>query len=220
MIKLLLKFSLVCCLAFSSLSQATLITPQDESELKLNEDYIQYTYDGTIYDIVWASNVSSERWYVDRSYNFNTLFAPTYYLNSGWGYAGESGIPELTTIFTGLTGSEIETLFVVNNQYVDAFSHFNSIFNGVTNNNDILNLNIKSSWSWSVPASDIDLSDMDQKRAQRTDITSTSGVTYDTFYVRVSSAAVNDPLPIPEPTTLMVFSLALIALVGRKKLSK
>lgn len=212
MIKFFFKISFTLCFLFMGVSQATIL-PLNSNALT-TDDYIVYNYDGVDYDIVWASNVNSEKWYTDRAYNFNTLFAPSYYANSGWAYAGEDDIPDLLTIFSGLSGSEVESLFKSNNTYVNAFSHWNSIFDEVTNNNDILNKNIRSTWSWFAPDSDIDSMDLEEKKLQRTNISATSGTTYDTFYVRKT----NSLIPVPEPSTLIIFALGLIALVSKKRL--
>lgn len=214
MIKLFITFCLTCFFSFSLMVQASIITPQDQSELKLNEDYIQYSYDGIMYDITWASNVNTQRWYIDTTYQYNTLFTPDFYDTSGWGYAGVNNTPELLTIFSGLSGLEIKSLFTIDNSYVNSFTHWNSIFNDVNNSNDISNINIKSTLSWFVPDPDIDLTSMAEKKSQSKDITSTSGVTYDTFYIRVQN---NDIKSVPEPSTFIIFTLGLIA-IARKKL--
>ncbi|TWX70673.1 PEP-CTERM sorting domain-containing protein [Colwellia demingiae] len=212
MIKLFSKISFTLCFLFMGVSQATIL-PLNSNALT-SDDYIVHNYDGVDYDVVWASKVNTERWYTDRDYNFNTLFAPSYYENSGWAYAGQDGIPDLLTIFSGLEGSEIESLFKSNNTYVHAFSHWNSVFDEVTNNNDILNKDMKSTWSWFAPDVDINSMNLDDKKSQRTDISSTSGTTYDTFYVRKSNVSV----PVPEPSTLIIFVFGIIALASKKRL--
>ncbi|GAW94424.1 MULTISPECIES: hypothetical protein [Colwellia] len=198
----------IITLVFSNISQATIL-PLNVNDLTA-DDYIVYNYGGVDYDIVWASKVNSEIWYTDKTYNFNTLFAPSFYENSGWGYAGEDGIPDLLTIFSGLLGSEVESLFLLNNSYVHAFSHWNSVFDEVINNNDILNKDIRSTWSWFAP--DSDLTDISEKKLQHKNIMSTSGATYDTFYVRKTLTFIPAPKPIPEPLTITLFAIALIAL--------
>jgi len=207
MIKLFIKLLFVSFLVCTPLVHATLITPQDESTLELNVDYIQLELNGIDYDIVWASSVNSQRWHTSLS-TFNTLFAPSYYNNSQWSYAGLDDIPDLLTIFNG---RDIYSLFYINQNYVHAFSHWNSIFNNVTNDDDINVDNVRSTWSWFVPDPDIDLTVGSEVIAQQIEI-SESGATADTFYVRKSSA------PVPEPSTLMIFALGLIALASKKRL--
>lgn len=211
MMKFFIKIIFVVSLFFSEVSQSTIL-PLDTTSIT-SEDYIVYNYAGVDYDIVWASNVNTQRWYTDRSYNFNTLFAPSFYENSRWAYAGEDDIPDLLTIFSGLSGAEVESLFIINNNYVHAFSHWNSVFDDVINNNDILNKDIKSTWSWFAPEPDINLNDMSEKKLQRTEILSTSGATYDTFYVRKT----NSPVLVPEPSTLIIFALGIMMLVSKRR---
>lgn len=219
MIKLFIKLSLVCSLFFTSVSQATLL-PVNSNELTLN-DYIVYNYGGIDYDITWASSVNSERWY-DRNYNYNTLLGPT--IRQGWGFAGENGIPSLTDFFGNLSGGELLSQFTHNGSYIDSFAYWNTVFTEVDTTVfmgevlgtlDIKNNHIRSQWSWSVPIDDdIALTDdLDDKKAQRGEIIGINTSDYATFYIRKTVTT-----PVPEPSTLMIFALALIALVSKKKL--
>jgi hypothetical protein len=219
MIKLFIKLCFACSILLTSIAQSTIL-PINTNDLTL-DDYIVYNYEGVDYDITWASSVNSERWY-DSSYNYNTLLGPS--IRQGWSFAGENNIPSLTNIFANLSGDEILAQFTDNGSFVHSFAHWNTVFTevdstvfaGITLGTlDIKNKNIRSQWSWEVPVNDdIALTDnLDDKKAQRSEIIGLNTTDYATFYIRQTATT-----PVPEPSTLMVFALGLIALVSKKKL--
>ncbi|PCI56407.1 MAG: hypothetical protein COB45_05225 [Gammaproteobacteria bacterium] len=207
MIKLFIKVNIVLCFFISSFAYAALITTPLVAETDTTRgNYI--TYQGL--DIAWASSVNSERMYLSLD-EFNALLAPS--THTGWGFA----TTEQWDIITALSGSELLALFTRESDktLIQAFEYWNTVIDGSTDVFDIANLQIRSNWSWSVPAlEDTDnLTDV-QKTAQFNEIISINTSRFDTFYVRQTMST-----PVPEPTTLMIFSLGLIALVSRKKLS-
>tara|TARA_R110001583_G_scaffold112288_2_gene261642 strand:- start:191 stop:856 length:666 start_codon:yes stop_codon:yes gene_type:complete len=219
MIKLFIKLSLVFYILLTSIAQATLL-PINYNELTSN-DYIVYNYGGIDYDITWASSENSERWY-DRNYNYNTLLGPT--IRQGWSFAGVNDIPSLTNIFTGLSGSDILSQFTRNGNFIHSFSYWNTVFTEVDTTIfmgevlgtlDIKSKHIRSQWSWSVPINDdiASTDDLDDKKAQRTEIIGIDTSDYATFYIRKTATK-----PVPEPSTLMIFALGLIALASKKRL--
>jgi hypothetical protein len=81
---------------------------------------------------------------------------------------------------------------------------------------DIENKHIRSKWSWSVPVNDdIALTDdLDDKKAQRSEIIGIDTADYTPFYIRQTLIT-----QVPEPSTLLIFSLGRIALASKKRLS-
>lgn len=209
MIKLFSKLCLLVAISLSSLAQATLITTPLIAETDTTRgSYI--TYQGI--DIAWAANVNSERWYISLD-EYNTLQAPT--THDGWNYA----TTEQWNMITALTGSELLALFTRNSDssYIQAFEYWNTYYEEDLDGSNVLNGKISSNLSWFVPVGeDTDSLTEEQKIAQIEEIELISSSFYDTFYFRQSQ--IGAPSPIPEPSTLMIFALGLIALVSKKKL--
>ncbi len=205
MIKLIIKLSIVCSFIFSSISYATPIMTD-----LTGDSYVTYEHEnGVKYDIAWASEVNSERYYLDSG--VNTLYRADTHV--GWDFATDFELDllqalalsgELSSMFTRLDGS-----------YIHAFDYWNDLYS-VPDNTDEFNisLSLASEWAWTAPLNeDIDdLSDI-QKFTQAMEILQLTGTSYDTFYFRTPSAR-----PVPEPSSLLIFAVALIALASRKKL--
>lgn len=208
MIKLFFNICFIMAIAFSSLTHATLLVEDNNTQLG---DYI--SYNGI--DIAWASSVNAETWYVSLD-EYNTLLAPT--THSGWNYATAAQ----WDMITALTGDELLALFTreSDGSLIQAFEHWNTLFEGDLDSSNVLNGKINSHWSWSVPVGeDTDNLTEAQIIAQILEIDSVSTSYYDTFYFRTSSAgSPNAPAPVPEPATILIFAVALIVMVSKKRL--
>ncbi|MBL4822841.1 MAG: PEP-CTERM sorting domain-containing protein [Colwellia sp.] len=207
MIKLFIKVNIVLCFLIASFAHATLITTPLVAETDTTQgNYI--TYQGI--DIAWASNVNSERWYLSLA-EYNTLLEPS--THTGWGFATTGQ----WDIITALSGSELLALFTRESDgtLIQAFEYWNTVYDGDSNTTDVLSgSSISSDWSWSVPALEDtnNLTDA-QKTDQHNEIVSIGASAYDTFYFRKTVTT-----PVPEPSTLMIFVLGIIALVSKKRL--
>ena len=172
MIKLILKFSIICSFVFSGLSQAGVITTD------LTEDnYIVHEDSGL--DIAWVSPISFNFYYE------NELFSPdALHLDGGWRYATD----EELIVISSLT---LEDFIGYNAQnemfYKHAVEYWNTVETGI-DIDDFEAGKINSNWEAS----------------------GTAKWDYETFYVRATD--------VPEPSTLFIFAIALIAIAGRKKL--
>jgi len=213
MIKLFIKVNLVLSFLFIGASQATIL-PLNVGDLT-SEDYIVYNYNGVDYDVAWASKVNSERWYFDST--FNTLFSATYH--SGWEYAALNATNNNLEIFSDLSGTDILALFTdEDDNFIQAFEYWNSEFSSSDEIANILIPQIRSEWaiSWGDYTTEpeyaalVDISD--------SYINNITGASYDTFYIRPSLTQGNDSTPVPEPSTLLIFALGLIALASKKRL--
>lgn len=205
MTKLLYKLCFICSLLFVTTTQATLITTE------LAEDaYI--TYQGI--DFAWASMVNSEKFYVGVD-SHNELLKPTDH--EGWDYATD----EQLGLLTALSGADLLALFTrEDGSYIHAFEYWNTVYDQVNDTANILAGEIRSQWSWTAPEGEIydDLTSL-EKTLQFLEIANTPLTDFETIYVRASQGEDNNPVqPIPEPSTLLIFSLAIIALASRKKL--
>ncbi|MDX2367509.1 MAG: PEP-CTERM sorting domain-containing protein [Colwellia sp.] len=212
MIKLFIKLFFVFSFVLSSVSQASLITALEIGDLS-SEDYIVFEYNDVSYDVAWASKVNSERWYIPGTTDFNTLFAPT--IHSGWEYASLNATNNSLEIFSDLSGTQILDLFTDSgNNYIQAFKYWNSEFSSSNETGNILTPQIRSEWAvtWA------DYQAMSISSISDTYINNVTGASYDTFYIRPSLIQGNGPTPVPEPSTLMIFALGLIALASKNKL--
>ena len=218
-------FAVILSLLFSCLSKATVL-PLNVNDLS-TDDYIVYSYNGVDYDIAWASMINSQRWYYNDAsgvLSINELFAPTIY--SGWNYAGTEGLPELTEIFSG--ENEILSLFKVDDTYIHAFDYWNTSLitvdaslnnvGSITGEQDLINKNISSEWSWDNATKAFEQMSDAEKFAEARSIMTTPGLSPDTFYIRLSDISGNGSTPVPEPKTVLIFAIALITLSARKKL--
>ena len=195
----------------------------------LIKDVNYITYQGV--DFAWASSVNSERWFFNFEYDYNTFLKPK--TQAGWDFASDDEL----SLLTALTRSELLALFTLDNQsLIHAFAFWNDIFTEATvtdgfNCHDPLGIikdlcatQIRSQWSWTVPDTDnFDSLTASQrvtegKLQEKSMSESPRTPSYDTFYVRTSLGQGNGNTPIPEPSTLMIFALGLIALAGKKKL--
>lgn len=191
---------------FSTLTQATLIT--DSS--KLTGDYYQ-TYGGI--DFAWASPVNIETW--NETPTTNYLYAPD--LHEGWDYATDAELNIFKDHFQ-LSDFKIE-IEPGKFRYKHAVEFWNSYFTDVrvcsddsscdeNNVNNLIDGKIKSEWTTGV---EIELA---PGFTQFIDAIDMDTATYETIYVRRNAH------PVPEPTTLLIFSLGLIALSLRARFSQ
>jgi len=173
--------------------------------LLTSDHYVTYEGDSVIIDFAWASPVNVEYWGDPDLDTTNRLYAPE--LHEGWGYASDSDIDILFANFT------IDDFSNGDGTYIQAVSFWNSVFDDI-----VLRINVggvdvvfdgnlldyvpaKVSGEWA--SSGVDGSQI-------------IGSANETFYVRTTIT--NNPAPIPEPSTLMVFALAIIALASKKRL--
>ncbi|OUR59931.1 hypothetical protein A9Q74_15440 [Colwellia sp. 39_35_sub15_T18] len=196
--KFVLAFTFIISLVSSNMVNATLIT---DSSLLTSDHYVTYEGGGVIIDFAWASPVNVEYWGDPDLNTTNRLYAPE--LHEGWGYASDSDIDILFANFT------IDDFSNGDGSYIQAVSFWNSVFddivltlNGVVFDGNLLDYTpgkVSSEWA----SSGVDGSQV-------------LGSGNETFYVRTT--IINNPAPIPEPSTLMIFALALIALASKKRL--
>jgi len=225
MIKLILKLCFICSFIFVTAFVQAGIIPSDLSTItpdlapsnagEVSQDsYITY-YDGstdTYWDIAWASDVNSELFFEGSIYN--TLFSAD--THAGWTTMPINGQTGELELFVGWDGSAILSLFENGSSYIHAFQYWNSEFisplDGATGYADIVDEQIRSEMSitWS------DYTNIPGYSAQG--INNVTGASFDTFYLRESIIQTNNPTLVPEPSTLMILSLGLIALASRKKL--
>ena len=231
MIKLILKIGFICAISFTSVVQANLI--QDTHYITF------YDYNGEDIDVAWASNVSSERDYYSST-NINTLFAPEK-LNDGWHFAEKyTESLDLLTFLRVMDGDELLAKFTNGNSYINAFSFWNSYITEVMlpDTENLKNNQINSEWSWTVASDDDNVTPPTtipsisksqwnltpkewgdaEKDDQYVRISNTDKYNFETFYFRIHDVQTGDTTSVPEPSTLMIFALGLIALVSKKKL--
>lgn len=201
-LKNLLTVAFIVSAFLSQTAQATLIQSNITSD-----SYI--TYNGI--DIAWASKVNSERYYISLD-EVNVLLTPD--VQNGWVY----GSTEQLLMLTSLSGNDLLALFTRNDgSYINAFEYWNTIYSGVDNTNDVLAGQIRSEWVWSIPLNDDLASKTDsEKGLQAYEITNTTGSAYDTFYFRVANSN-NSGTPVPEPSTLLIFAMGLLALTFKAR---
>lgn len=185
----------------SSASNATLIT---DSSLLTSEHYVTYEDADVIIDFAWASPVNVEFWGDPSLDTTNRLYAPDEH-HQGWTYATDEDLDILFANF------ELDDFSNGDGTYIQAVSFWNTAFDDI-----VLRLNVggvevvfdgnlldytpgKVSSEWA---------------SSGVDGTSTIGGGNETFYVRKTIKS----LPVPEPSTILTFALALIVLAGRKKL--
>lgn len=187
-------FIFLVVLSFSSLSQATLITNLTQVEIDsgdysnavdhLTDDLLGVNYiNYKGYDWAWVSSMNLEL------SGANTLYAPE--IQKDWQFADNSLLnilrSELTLAdFTDNNGALIQSLpfFNSDNTLLDSTSarDFNAGF---------------VSSEWTVPGASIMWDLFSQQ---------------DTFYVREAPTAGTNPIPIPEPLSILMFASAFILL--------
>jgi len=194
--KIFLKFSLLMC--FSVSVQAGLIKSEDlpASNPVVFTDYTAYDNYITYQDIdwAWASMIGTES---------AGLKLPDFH--DGWDYvnAGEFAILQSLSLdyFTKKdAGGNIQFDANGNTLYIHAAEYWNDTFQNVTeydNLNDLLSGSI--SWDAFVGSQP------------------TGAMGQDTFYVRRTPT--NNANPVPEPSTLAIFAIALIALARKARKS-
>jgi len=183
---------------FSNTSNAALIT---NSSLLTSEHYVTYVDVGVTIDFAWASSVNVEYWGDPDLDTSNRLYAPD--LHQGWGYASASDLDILLNNF------DLDDFINTDGTYIQAVSFWNTVFDDI-----VLRLNIGGVDM----VFDGNLSDYTDGKVSSSwvstgvDGSSIQGGGHETFYVRRTITSV------PEPSTLMIFALGLIALASRKRL--
>jgi len=200
MIKLFIKLSLALSLLFAGVSQATIL-PLNVNDLT-TDDYIVYNHDGVDYDIVWASKVNSERYY-DLGVGVNTLFAASY--RESWSFTTPTQLLWLKEL---TSNGELSSLLTrEDGSYIHGFQYWNSLYIAPDNTRNIDSALIGSEWVWNVKDDD---TYEEGTMNQALEILNRDGSNADTFYIRATK--------VPEPSTLMIFALGLIALASKKRL--
>jgi hypothetical protein len=214
MIKLFIKVNIVFCLFITSFAQAALIS-LDIKDLS-QDRYIEYTdpTSGVTYDIAWASTVNTEKYYdFDNGLNFNILSRPG--IRTGWGFADDDQLALLESL--AVSGELLSRLTRDDQTLIHAFEYWNNYYTAPVGTDNISPGNVASTWVWSFPIDPITGEGVPTPNSipESSEIQGTTGSFFDTFYFRVQD---NSSTPVPEPSTLMIFSLGLIALVSKKKL--
>lgn len=221
MFKFAIKISFLFSIMLSGLAHAGIITNLTQEELDANnfenaedlltEDLLNVkfiTLGG--WDFVWASPVNIQEYVSNVS---NTLYAPT--VQKNWDFA-ENHLDALDILINQLTITNF--INPDNDVIIQGTEYFNSTFDYV------------------------DVDDFDQKRSTFTSADDPFGFMTeqsDTFFVRnvadrpdpanpdepeapvfPDSPEAEDPVTVPEPTSLMIFALGLIALSVRVRLAK
>jgi hypothetical protein len=206
MIKLFIKVNIIVCLFITSFAQATLI-PLGQN---LSEDlYFEHTIKGINYDIAWASKVNTQKIY--EGINVNILYDPT--IRTGWNYADDDQLASLINLAD--TGLLLKKLTRDDKTLRHAFEFWNDYYTAPTDivgTDDIISGLVASNLAWKFPSGIIS---RDFDLTEYSEITGTDNINYDTFYFRVQD---NGSTPVPEPSTLMIFALGLIALASKKRL--
>lgn len=191
-------FIFIVSLVFSNTSNATLIT---NSSLLTSEHYVTYIGSDVTIDFAWASSVNVEYWGDPDLDTSNRLYAPD--LHQGWDYASASELDILLNNF------ELDDFKNTDGTYIQAVSFWNTVFDDI-----VLRLNI----SGVDMVFDGNLEDYTNGKVSSrwastgVDGKTTPGSGHETFYVRKTITSV------PEPSTLMIFALGLIALATKKRL--
>jgi hypothetical protein len=186
-------FIFLTSLVLSNASNSALIT---NSSLLTSEHYVTYVGVDETIDFAWVSSINVEYWGDPSLSTTNRLYEPS--LHQGWDFASDK---ELDILFNNFSLND----FKKGDNYIQAVSFWNTIHddvvvkvNGMVFDSNILNFmrnNASSQWA---------SSGVDGQNA--------TGAEKETFYVRRTINSV------PEPSTLMIFSLGLIALTSKKKL--
>jgi hypothetical protein len=218
MIKLFIKLSLFCSFIFDTTFVQAGIIPVDITTITADtapknintigaDSYITYKKNGRTWDIAWASDVNSELYF--EGYIYNTLFAAN--TQTGWTTMPVDESSGQLELFLGWDNSAILELFRVGSStnFTHAFEYWNSEF--------ISPLNPDPSSYVAPIRSEMILTLDDLKNTSTINYkidgnNNYEGSTAHTFYFRESTVSV------PEPSTLMIFALGLIALASKKRL--
>ncbi len=177
-------------------SNATLIT--DSSQLT-SDHYVTYVGGGFTIDFAWASSINVEYWGDPALGTTNRLYAPD--LHQGWSYASDE---DLMILFANF---ELDDFSNGDGTYIQAVSFWNTVFDDI-----VIRLNIGG----------VDMvfdgNLLDYTPGKVSSEWASSGVNgittlnsgNETFYVRKINT-------IPEPATIFILAMALIALAGHKK---
>jgi|GEM_PF-1389801 len=161
-------------------------------ETPLSEDsYI--SYQGL--DWAWASSVNVQIYFDLITGDHNELKAPEFH--DGWRFATAA---ELNILVNELTVSAFRR---ADNSYIIATAYWNTMFTGV-NASDFEIGHVGSYWEL---GSEVDFKNYTGIPAN---------YWYETFYVRDSQQTPAEP--VPEPSTILIFSLGLIGLGLRKRI--
>jgi hypothetical protein len=194
MIKFSIKLAGFLAIFLSSVAQAGLITK--DSYVTIGE-----------LDWAWASKVSAQYHNGDKDNNDNELFAPT--IHDGWDYATEE---QLITFISERNINDFISKDEYGNAvkdangetvYIIAFSFWNSIYHEL----DLFD-------PFGSIITDVDHFINGSIQSKDPNIVDSSDWSDQMFYVR------NTPSQVPEPSTIMIFAIALITLSMRKRAIK
>ncbi|WP_206485137.1 PEP-CTERM sorting domain-containing protein [Thalassotalea sp. G2M2-11] len=214
MIKFAAKVFLGISLLFSIITHASLIT---DTSLLTSDHYVTYSDENVSIDFAWVSPINVEFWGDPTLESTNQLFTPS--LHDGWQFASDFDLNILTTNFTladFTIGEGDERTFI------HAVQFWNTVFDDVvlkldTDNNlengyEIIDWSNVKNFQDGLISSEWASSGVNGKNSSGTSY-------YETFYVRKTYFQ-QSAVSVPEPTTLMIFALALIALSLRSRLVK
>jgi len=226
MIKLIVKLCFICSFIFvSSFVQAGIIpadittitadiAPNNTGEVSQDNYITHYNENsGKNWDIAWASDVNSELWFEGDIYN--TLFSADTHV--GWTTMGIDVSSGRLELFSNMSDSEVWDLFRVGSTttFIHAFEYWNSEFLfPLSGDPSSTGLDLRSEMTLTLN----DFKNIDTINYDRTANNHFPGAISNTFYFRESAVQPENSKPVPEPSTLMIFSLGLIALASRKKL--
>jgi hypothetical protein len=193
-------------------------TPLNTGEVSQDSYIIYKDSTGKSWDIAWASDVNSELYFegsLSSGGIFNTLFSADTHV--GWTTMPFDETEGVLEFFVGWEASEIEELFIIDPTaptptYKHAFEYWNSVFSeplvGFDFNPELIRSDM--AFTWNDYKGTIDASLLGNNDA--------GGATFDTFYFRESNVQTGSTAQVPEPSTLMIFALGLIALASKKRL--
>jgi hypothetical protein len=244
MIKLISKICFVCSFVFMGTTQAALIgVTEEDYYITFNYDTGINIDVAWVSSVNTERYYFSD--FVNQRYNINTLYSPDKSntpiggvgIGDGWHYAEDNALSSslLGSFSSYAPGSLLDYFTTAPETYIHAFEYWNSYISDVSHTGDMSANKIASEWSWNVASDDDNVNPVDplvsklewnltpdlwsisDQADQQDRITSNSRDTFDTLYFRVHDAQ-NNATSVPEPSTLMIFALGLIALASKKRL--
>lgn len=226
MIKLFIKLCFICSFTFVTAFVQAGIIPSDITTItadvapintgEVSQDSYITHYDantGTNWDIAWASDVNSELFFEGGYYN--TLFSADTHV--GWTTMPVDVSSGRLELFVNMNDSEIWDLFRIGSTttFIHAFEYWNSVFlSPLSADPSSLGLDLRSEMTLTLN----DFKNIDTINYDRTANNHFDGTIANTFYFRESIVQPDNTNSVPEPSTLMIFALGLIALASKKRL--
>jgi hypothetical protein len=246
MIKLILKLCFICSFVFFGTTQAALINVTQEEYYITVNNYNNSGIDIDI-AWASSVNTERYYSIGNGAFEINTLYAPEQFhtgntendvIDEGWHFAEENALSSsLLASFTSFdSGSLLASFTTTPETYINAFQYWNSDLIDVNGNiSEIEQNQVASEWVWNIGGDDDNVTppsgtskpdwnsmpetwDVGEQFAQKDRIDGTYFINFETFYFRVNDPQTGNATPVPEPSTLMIFALGLIALASKKRL--